>query len=92
MSTLKVVKSRLVSKYLLSNSISVTYIVRLREEDEDPDDSAVIDSPGGHPHYVVGAGLLRVVFGPNDEVKLFVLDPKWVSLSWLLVFTALKQL
>ena len=73
------------SKYLLLNSKSVILIDRLREEEEEPDDNASLGSPGGHPHYVVGTVLLRVVVGQNDEVKLFVLDSKWVcfaSCSW----------
>ena len=51
--------------YLLSDSISVMLIVRLRDEEEDSDGNATLGSPGGHPHYVVGAGLLRVVIGPD---------------------------
>ena len=74
MSTLKVVKSRLVSKYLLSNSITVTLSNRLGQEEGDPDDNVVIDNPGGGPHYVVGGDALEVVVSLNGDVKLFVLE------------------
>ena len=43
-------------------------------EEEEVNDEAVVGSPGGPPHYVVGVGSLRVLFTVHGEVKLFVLE------------------
>ena len=55
-------------------------------KEEEVVEEVVVSSRGGHPHYVVHVGLLRVVVGLDDEVKLFCPRGKWVCLQdgcWL---------
>ena len=56
------------------------------EEEEDVLDEAVVGSPGGLPHYVVGVGSLRVLFTVHGEVKLFVLEKSGSECGFQLPF------
>ena len=60
--------------YLILVHETVVDLVFDGDEEEDVVHEVGVSSPGGHPHDVVGDGLLRVVDSLNDDVKVFVLE------------------